>query len=106
MALAPSSIHTYQRGQLAYLEFCLSYYLHPYPLSEDSVCLFVTFLAGFLSYSTIMCYLLAIRNKNGSLGFNYVAGALPQLRVLLRGVKRTKGSTVLQKRAPITHLKH
>ena len=101
-SIAQSSQKAYKHGQQAYLNFCQQYSLPPYPLQEHILRLFTAYLARSRSYSTIQCYLSAVRYKSIELGFQSNPAEMHLLQLLLRGIKRIKGSASLPKRAPIT----
>ena len=100
-AIAKKSRKTYDQGESSYLRFCSVYNLYPYPLEESTLRLFCTYLARTVSHATIITYLSSIRLKNIEQGFTPVA-EMPLLKMLLRGIKREKGSRARPKRSPIT----
>ena len=100
-AVARSSRRTYRHGQESYLSFCTSFNLIPYPLCEPTLRLFATFLARNLSYASICTYISALRLQNIELGYRPPAD-MPLLHLLLKGIKRMKGSRAKPKRKPIT----
>ena len=75
--------------------------LTPYPLDESNLRLFAAFLHRTLSYATICTYLSAIRLRHIELGFR-PPPEMPLLRLLLKGIKRSKGALAKPKRKPIT----
>ena len=109
-AIAKKSRKTYDQGQSSYIQFCSEFNLRPYPLEEQTLRLFCTYLARSVSHSTILTYLSSIRLQNIEQGFA-PAAEMPLLKMVLRGIKREKGSRARPKRCPITldllrHLKH
>lgn len=101
-SIAASSRRTYKQGITAYAAFCRNYSLVPYPLNEDTLRLFATFLARSLSYASIQTYLAAIRHNHIELGHKSIFSSMDRLRLLVRAIKRVKGQSALPKRAPIT----
>lgn len=109
-AIAKKSRKTYDQGQSSYMQFCNEFNLRPYPLEEPTLCLFCTYLARTVSHATVLTYLSSIRLQNIEQGFTPVA-EMPRLKMVLRGIKREKGSRARPKRYPITvdllrNLKH
>ena len=76
--------------------------LPPFPFLELTLCRFIAYLARSLSYSTIQTYLSAIRHLNVELGYRQSNDEMSLVRLLLRGVRRTKGSAVSPKQRPVT----
>jgi len=59
--LAKSILRSYQSGKEHYTKFCIVTNINPLPISEQHLCLFVSFLAKQgLKYQTIKYYLSAI----------------------------------------------
>ena len=68
----------------------------------------MTSLAKRVAYSTIKVYLCGVQYENLVCGFNNKISQMPRLYYVLRGIRRTQGSSWLKKkRLPITpgHLK-
>ena len=77
--------------------------LHPYPLTQKVLMLYVTDLADSLSFKSIKLYLSVIKHRNIALGFKNSIHKIAQLHMLLCGIKRTLGNKgVKKKRQPIT----
>lgn len=74
----------------------------PCPASEHTLCLFVTFLSESLNYSSIKVYLSAVRALHIEQGFQDPLSSCPRLERVVRGVKRTQGSSARQ-RLPVTN---
>ena len=102
MCLAHSSRKTCVQAQQLFLSFCRQHSLQPYPLQELTVRLFTTFLARTASHSTIQTYLAGIRHHHVELGFQSPYEHMHQLRLLLKGIKRIKGSTSKPPRLAVT----
>ena len=102
MSIANSSRRVYAQGQSSFSSFCSGLQIRPYPLSQHNLCLFTTYLARTLSYSTIRTYLAAVRFRNIELGFYSNFEPMQNLQMLLRGIKRVKGISLRPSRLPIT----
>ena len=83
------------------MSFCARFSFSPYPLCEDTLQLFTTYLAKSLSYASIRTYLSSLRLAQVELGLS-PAPEMHRLKLLLRGVKRVKGARSKAKRKPIT----
>ena len=104
--LASSTRNSYASGQRKFLEFCRQLgKIHPSgspcPVEEWTLCLFATFLANTVQYSTIKVYLSAVRSLYIDQGFPDPLVDCLRLQRVLRGVKRTQGDASSQ-RLPIT----
>ena len=104
--LASSTHRTYKSAQLRFVNFCSQAgRLHPSgspcPASEWTLCLFATHLSSSLCSSSIKIYLSAVRSMHIDLGLPDPLVACLQLQRVLRGIKRTQGSTG-SSRLPIT----
>ena len=73
----------------------------PCPTDEWTLCLFATFLAGSIQHSSIKVYLSAIRSLHIEEGFPDPLIDSLRLRRVVRGIKRSQGSSDMQ-RLPIT----
>ena len=73
----------------------------PCPADEWTLCLFVTYLADTIQYSSIKVYLSAVRALHIEQGFPNPLVDCPRLHRVVRGIKRTQGSSTAQ-RLPIT----
>ena len=62
-SIAPATLKAYKPAQQRYSSFCMKYNIQPlFPLQEDILCRYVTFLAQqHLKYCTIKAYLSGIR---------------------------------------------
>ena len=104
--LAASSRRSYSSGQRHFITFCVQMCkLHPSgppcPTDEWTLCLFATFLARSVQHSSIKVYLSAVRSLHIEEGFpNPLVNCL-RLQRVVRGIKRTLGSSQVQ-RLPIT----
>ena len=63
--------------------------IHPYPVTEDTLCYLCAFLADEgLTHQTIKCYLSAVRHQHVSQGFaDPHISDMARLELLLRGIK-------------------
>jgi len=101
---APCTLQSYRAGKHRYLNFCHSTNLPPSSLSENTLSMFVTFLAKEgLQHQTIKCYLSAVRYFHIMAGYGdpFCPGAFPLLQYVLRGIKRSPRQPI-QQRLPIT----
>ena len=90
-ALAPTTLQSYQSSQRRFTQFCDQAGLHPLPLSEKMLSLFVSHLAAdWLAHQTIKCYLSAVRFFHISAGHAnlFSPGAFPRLQYVLGDIKR------------------
>ena len=104
--LAPSTQKSYASGQRKFVEFCRQAgKLHPNgspcPVDEWTLCLFVSFLADSIQHSSIKVYLFAVRSLHIERGFPDPLLNCLRLQRVLRGVKRSQGSSAAR-RFPIT----
>lgn len=104
--LAPSTRRTYASAQAKFIEFCVQRgKIHPSgspcPTDEWTLCLFTTYLAGSLKYSSIKVYLSAIRALHIEQGFSDPMEQCLRLQRVVRGIKRMQGTHVSQ-RLPVT----
>ena len=102
MSIATGSRKTYQQGWNCYRSFCTQMGHPAFPVTERTLCLFVTSLARFLGYASIRTYLAAVRFHNIELGFSTNFDHMQQLNMLMRGIRRVKGKSCRPKRNPIT----
>ena len=104
--LAPSTHKAYSSAQNRYLSFCTANQFQPIPLSEATLCQFVTELANSsLKHQSIKCYLSGIRLLQISAGLDDpFTHTMPRLKLVLRGVKRHQAEcgTNSRRRLPIT----
>lgn len=92
LSLAPSTKATYNQGTKHYHSFCcISGISSPYPLSEQLLCSFASYLGNLhLSPQTIRTYLAAIKFTHISLGYQDPYTQLPSatLKLVQRGIAR------------------
>lgn len=104
--LAPSTHKVYTSAQNKFFNFCaqagrLQADGSPCPADEWTLCLFVSFLSESVRHSSIKVYLSAIRSLHVERGFPDPLVNCLRLQRIVRGIKRSQGSTQLQ-RLPIT----
>ena len=107
MALAASTQRTYQSAQRRYISFCSYYSIHPLPVTELNLCLFVSHLASNnVSHKSIKCYLSAVRHLHiAAVGSELGIGDMTLLGYVLLGIKRTQassGQAAPRTRLPVT----
>ena len=102
-SLAKSTKDTYQVGERRYLRFCAQLRVAPFPLSERMLELFATSLARCVGHKTIRTYLLGAQARNFDLGFWQPLSSFHRLAFLLRGIRRSQGSSHSRPvRAPVS----
>ena len=82
----------------AYIGFCETFEdrLDPYPCGSDQVCLYMSFLARRLCYSSIRNYLSALNNHLKDLGCEPIDYKDHMVRKCMAGIRRVKGDVVKQ----------
>lgn len=106
--LAPSTQKTYRAATKRFYSFCTAHnVLNPFPLSEQLLCFFASYLAlQNLSPQTIKSYLSAIRSVHISLGFPDPRdqSSMPRLKRVQAGISRVRAQSGIPKRVrlPIT----
>ena len=94
-------IYCDDHSSLSYLSFCAYCGYQPLPAAGSTLNRYPAFLARSLSASSIQAYLNAIRILHLEHGLNDPTKNNFHLATTLRGIRRTKGLTVSQKK-PIT----
>ena len=104
--LADLSHKTYLTSEKRFLRFCNDFSLRPYPISENILCYFVTFLwQQGLSAATIKTYLSGVRQMQIAGGYaDPHINLMPRLRQILKGVDVTRAKQGSNRRPwlPIT----
>ena len=97
-------MRTYRSGIDRYANFCNLFSLPLFPLSEDTLCRFVVYLAqSGLSHLSIRSYLSALRFHQISLGGpDPSISSLPRLHYVIKGIRRSQPSHTCPRRLPIT----
>ena len=87
----------------SFLLFCFYYKLNPFPVDVETLCLYAQFLSrSFKSVqSSVRNYLSAVKTLHSLLDLKYPETDLMQLKLLLRGIARSK-QHVPRKASPIT----
>ena len=102
-ALAPSTSREYDRMYRDYKIFCLHSRLSRFPVTEDTLCLYCSYLARRMGFKAIKSYLSALRFKCIMRGRTFNLAGMDRLYYLLRGIRRVQGiSHCRLPRAPIT----
>lgn len=78
-----------------YLTFCSTYDLQPAPASIDTVCCYITYLAGQVCYSTICNYISAVWSLHDFIDSTSPAKGSFLVKCTLKGARRLLGDTVL-----------
>lgn len=104
--LAPSTRRSYASAQRKFVEFCHQLgQVHasgsPCPADEWTLCLFVSYLAESIHHTSIKVYLSAVRALHIEQGFPDPLVACPRLQRVVRGIKRSQGSSN-RERLPVT----
>ena len=102
--LSTATLATYESGKRKYQSFCRQFHLAPLPVSESTLCRFVSFLfSSHLTYTTIKSYLAAIRHLQIIHGLpDPSLASFPCLGYMLRGVRRSLPATTRKQCLPIT----
>ena len=104
--LAASSQKTYKSGENRYLSFCTKLQCLPLPLTESTLCKFVSYLADEpFQFRTIKMYLSGLRFFQIKSGHGDPFSAImPRLDYVLKGVKRVQATMEgnRRERLPIT----
>ncbi|XP_078363286.1 uncharacterized protein LOC144647358 [Oculina patagonica] len=100
-AYASSTKTTYKSQLRAYLIFCVYYGYKPLPASTVTLSRYAAFLARSLSVSSIPAYLNIVRILHLEHGLEDPTKNNFHLATTLRGIRRSKGHTVTQKK-PMT----
>ena len=91
--LATSTQRSYLTGQKRYLQFCNEAHKPPLPTSEDTLLIFVSYLAQQgLTHQSIKVYHSAVRNLHVSMGLQeeFSKQLIPRLELVLKGIKTDK----------------
>ena len=91
-------------GVRAYLNFCQSLQVIPFPVTEDLLCFFAVFSFNRgISFKTIKVYIQGTLNQNTMLGHQAQLSSMPVLHRVVRGIRRRQGNSCLRRqRKPIT----
>ena len=102
--LASSTQRAYKAGKKIYIEFCGRVAISPLPVSQTMLCRFIAFLRlEGLRHQTAKSYLSAVHHLQISQGFRDPRiSSMPQLELVLRGMKRELAGQPAKPRLPIT----
>ncbi|XP_066933300.1 uncharacterized protein [Clytia hemisphaerica] len=101
--LAPSTNEQYKRCTTNYSNFCQHFHLQTFPLTEEVLMLYTTFLSEYSSYNNIKMHLSALKFHDIRYCYHTQLPPLPRLYLLIRSIKRTQGPQYKKpKRQPIT----
>ena len=86
----------------SFLLFSFYYKLNPFPVDVETLCLYAQVLSrSFKSVQSVRNYLSAVKTLHSLLDLKYPETDLMQLKLLLRGIARSK-QHVPRKASPIT----
>lgn len=103
MSLAPSTRRNYDSALATYEWFCNDIGHQTFPVLEQTLILFATNLASYSSHQNIKLHMAAIKHFAIINGFPVSFKEYHRLYLLVRGIKRSLGSSrSLPKRLPIT----
>ncbi len=98
--LAESTHRAYESGCKRYIEFCKGVEWDPFPVSEDSLCLFVVKLfRDGLSAGTVKSYLVAVRHR--SIVGDPSIKSMHRLEYVVKGAKKRMAGKSSRARRPI-----
>ena len=101
MTLAESTQHAYASYRRSYEQFCSQYKLCMVPCSPEQMCLYITFLARSLQYTSIQKYIGIVRMLYVEAGMeDPKLTSVYEVKRTLQAVKRRKGCEPLR-RTPI-----
>ena len=102
--IANSMQRVYKSGEKHYIEFCNSFHLIPFPVSETRLSYFVAYLyKEGLKSGTAKSYLAAVRHAQTALGLgDPQISEMPQLEYIMKGFKRQTAGFGKNTRLPIT----
>ena len=89
---AKSTCYVYDIGVDKYYIFCKELHVSSFPLSEVTLCLFASDLAGYVSISTVKLCISALKHKNIELGYKNTFPKMTQLHLTLCGIKHGLGN--------------
>ena len=104
LSIAASTKQTYSSGEKRFVDFLCLYRPashHSFPVTEDTLIQYVTYLARSIKHSSIKSYLAAVRHLHIREGYQLDLKSFLRLQLVCRGIKRAQGSS-LRTRLPIT----
>ena len=96
--MADSTASTRQCQWRHYLRFCSEYDQVPLPAGLDTILLYIAFMAGQFKYVSLINYLSAVWVLHKVNGFSHIDPASFEIKMTLRGVRRSIGDTSTQAR--------
>ena len=101
-SVADSTGRVYNSAQERFKRFCRAANCRPIPTSEQLLCRFVTYLAkDGVSFSTIKCYLAAVRHWHIAEGLGDPGICqMPLLEQVTKGIKRVQARAIPAARTP------
>ena len=90
--LAPSTRRIYNIDIKKFYIFCENFNFMTFPLNEEVLCLFATYLAESVSFKILKLYLSAVKFQNIELGFIVSMSKMTQLQLALHDIKQTLGA--------------
>ena len=103
MSIAPSTRRNYNSALTTYEWFCSDTGYQTFPVTEQTLILFATNLASYSSHQNVKLHMAAIKHFAIIHGFPAPFKEFHRLYKLIRGIKRSLGSShSLPKRLPIT----
>ena len=100
-ALASTTKKTYRSQLNSYLTFCNTYRVDPVPASQETLTVYMAYLARRLSSNSIQGYMNVIRLLHLEAGFENPLEANWDLKMIFKGISRQLGQPPKQK-SPIT----
>ena len=106
--MAPTTFRLYNRAFREFRLFCWHAELRFTPISEHNLLLYTTFLSQCISSKSIRTYLAGIQFMSTFLGHTINISGMRRLHYLVRGIKRSQGSSFtrpLRQPIRIAHLR-
>ena len=102
--IANSTQRVYKAGDKRYNDFCNTFRLAPYPVTETQLSYFVAYLfKEGLSAATVKSYLAAVRHSQIARGLgNPHINEMPRLEYIVKGLKRKAINSNARPRLPMT----
>ena len=102
-SIAPSTARKYSGHFKRYIEFCRARNLQAFPVQQQNLILWCTFLAKDIAYCSIKAHLVAIKFYAEVHRYQTEISSFHRLYLTLRGIRRVhKNKHAKQKRLPIT----
>ena len=102
-SLAAATRRGYKSAVNSVANFCSKYRMQlEFPISADTLCLWIADSAANLTYSSLRVYLHGIGTTHVELGYNNPLNSSPLVWRMYKAVKRLQGSHAARVRLPIT----